>query len=108
MIFTVGLRPVCCVIAVAMMISNLFDMNLARASSEHRQPAHAEAVHDHLGGGGVPQGCCDTMHSWSTVPCIPALGFLSAIRQKHYFYVEIEQPLLLVKSIDAPSTSAVS
>jgi len=108
MFFKIGLRPVLCAIATAVVMLNLFAMTPARSSSGQCHPAHAEAAAGHQHGPDVPQGCCDTTHCCPMRPCLPAPGVPSAILHQHHIHLKVEQPLLLVTSIDPPPRSAVS
>jgi len=108
MFFRVGLRPVLCAIALAVVMLNLFAMTPASALSEECDVAHAETAAGRHHGPDVPQGCCDTTHCCPMLPCIPSPGVPLAIRHQHHIHLKVEQPLLLVTSIDPPPRSAVS
>ncbi|MQU73584.1 hypothetical protein FB009_12033 [Sinorhizobium medicae] len=108
MIFKIGPRSVFCAFAVAVVVLNLFAISPARASSETCHVTHAaNAVGQHRGAE-VPQGCCDATHCCPMLPCLPAPDVPVAIRHQHHPVLKVEQPLLLVTSIDPPPRSAVS
>ena len=108
MILKLGLRSVLCAVAIAIVMLNLFTMTPALASSPSCQPVHTENSADHHHGAATPPGCCDTMHCCPMLPSLPSPGVPSAISHRHHPHLKVEEPLLLVTSIDPPPRSPAS
>ncbi len=108
MILKLGLRSVLCAVAVATVMLNLFAMAPALASSPQCRPVHVEKIADHHHGAATSPGCCDSMHCCPMLPSLPSPGVPSAISHHHHGHLKVEEPLLLVTSIDPPPRSPAS
>ncbi len=108
MIFKLGLRSILCAFAVAMVMTNLFGMLPAAAAANPCQTDQVVGVSNHHDALKSQPGCCDAMHCCPMVPVLPAPGLPSEVRLRPHVHLEVDQPLLLVTSIDPPPRSPVS
>ncbi|NSZ03277.1 hypothetical protein G6M64_08985 [Agrobacterium tumefaciens] len=105
------LRTILGLFAAAMTIFNLFTMTPAVASSrQHCTVSTAEKAvdghqHEHSK---APPGCCDSMHCCPIPSRIPSPTEPFALRYQPLTHHEVEEPLLLVTSIDPPPRPANS
>ncbi|WP_105374944.1 hypothetical protein [Neorhizobium] len=97
-----GLRSVLCAFAVAVVLMNLSAVVPAAASPHHCQTAHDDGSVDHHDDTDVQAGCCGSMHCCPMLPHLPSPRLPSAIQDRPHSHVKVEQPLLLVTSIDPP------
>nr|WP_250813091.1 hypothetical protein [Neorhizobium tomejilense] len=103
MIITARLKIALSMIAVLMVVINVFNMTPALAMpGESCNRIHASSTDSdhHSANGNV--SCCDTMHCCPMLPDLPAPGLPVAVGYQHYSMLKTEQPLLLVSSIDPP------
>ncbi|KQZ59740.1 hypothetical protein ASD54_23445 [Rhizobium sp. Root149] len=111
MILDLRLRTILGLFAAAMTIFNLFAMTPAAATSrQHCIVSTAERAGEghHHESSKAQAGCCDSMHCCPVPSRLPSPTEPIALRYQPLAHIEVEEPLLLVTSIDPPPRSADS
>ncbi|WP_313605272.1 hypothetical protein [Rhizobium sp.] len=105
MILNLRLRTILGLFAAVMTIFNVFAMTPAVAASrQHCIVSTAEKAVDghHHEHSMAKTGCCDSMHCCPVPSRLPSPTEPFALQYQPHAHHEVEQPLLLVTSIDPP------
>ena len=109
MMLNIRLRTILGLFAAFMTIFNLLAMTpVAAAPRQHCVMSKAEEPRHHDERSKAQTGCCDSMHCCPVLSELPSPDEPLSLRYRPLARLLVEEPLLLVTSIDPPPRSADS